>query len=291
MSTVTPIPAREVVRDSINRLIGTNGRAKPRKEPTFSIEDVTPARAAKYLATAARNRNRKASVVARYAADMRNGRWLLNGEGLKIDQDGNLIDGQHRAAAIVEAGVTVRMVVMRNVPAESFATLDQGSRRTAGDHLGLLGETNPNHLGVALGHLRRYERGDLFDTSPRGYHVSGPELVETLERFPGVRESVRIAEAAKHVISVGMLAFFHMAFARKDQALADWFVNAVADGTGLTDTDAVYHLRERLLKTRAANTRMHRVDIMKLVVQAWNKHRANEPCFKLIMPTEFPEIE
>lgn len=57
------------------------------------------------------NRN----TVAAYAADMKAGKWLLNGEAIVFDKDGNLLNGQHRLTAVYESDVKIKSVVIWGV--------------------------------------------------------------------------------------------------------------------------------------------------------------------------------
>ncbi len=56
-----------------------------------------------------------------------------NGDSIRIDVDGNVLDGQHRLAAIVKVGKPVTMLIAKDVDREAFATIDTGKRRTVGD--------------------------------------------------------------------------------------------------------------------------------------------------------------
>lgn len=287
MSVMTT-PARNAVKEALSSLTG-NGR-KITKEPVFSIEDVTTTKATKWLETNDRNRPLRRRLVTRYATDMRNGRWRLNGETIKLDTDGRLLDGQHRLRAILESGCTTRMAVVRNVDPASFATMDQGVKRAGYDHLALLGYKNAHALSVAAGHLRRYLRGDIGARDPVGGFVSGPEIVDTVEEFPELQDSVTAAHRCAICGPIGVFAFLHFAFSRKDAALADWFIGALGSGEGLSASDPVYRLRERLLR-REVNTHMHGTRIMAICITAWNKTRAGERVVRLLAPDFIPEIE
>lgn len=288
MSTVTTTPARTVVRDAINRMTG-NGREKHRGGIEYSREMVTPAKAEKWLGRNKRNRKLRTRDVAKYATDMRNGHWVENGETIKFDTDGDLADGQHRLHAVIDSGASVWMNVARGIEPEAFATLDRGAKRSAGDYLYLLGEKDTTNLAVAVAHVRRAERGDQWGMGLR-YVVTPAEVGETLEKHPGIRDSLRRAHN-KTVGWVGLLAFLHYSFARKDAAAADWFLDALKGGEGLGASDAVYRLREMLLDARRPGRRMDWVTAMKAIITAWNKHRAGERCRILRVPDGFPEIE
>ena len=98
-----------------------------------SVVNVTPEIAREWLEKNMKN-NRPVlkATVHSYARQMRNGTWNLTHQGIAFDEDGNLIDGQHRLSAVVEANIPVMMNVTRNVerkPGEVF-TIDMGRKRT-----------------------------------------------------------------------------------------------------------------------------------------------------------------
>jgi len=96
--------------------------------------EITPIMAVDFLKRNPNNRKINTKIVHRYAADIKNGKWKEDtGELIKISEDGNLIDGQHRLSAIVEAGVSVYLHVAFNVSSTVFDVLDTGKKRSASD--------------------------------------------------------------------------------------------------------------------------------------------------------------
>lgn len=79
----------------------------------FQIIDITPQMAAEFLSKNTFNRNVSSVAVRKYAADMKNGKWRLNHQGIAFDENGVLVDGQHRLLAIIQAAKTIRMPVVR----------------------------------------------------------------------------------------------------------------------------------------------------------------------------------
>jgi hypothetical protein len=98
------------------------------------IEEITPELAREYLANVAERRRdqwlRPARVEA-YAADMKTGNWALNGaHPIMFDEDGRLYGGLLRMQAVVRSGVTVRMIVARDVnPDVLDAAMSNGQHR------------------------------------------------------------------------------------------------------------------------------------------------------------------
>ena len=83
---------------------------------TMTVENITPEKAREYLKTNTDNyRKISRAKSAIYAREMKAGKWELNGEGIMFAEDGTLKNGQHRLAAILMAGIPVRMTVIRGI--------------------------------------------------------------------------------------------------------------------------------------------------------------------------------
>ena len=118
-------------------------------KPRLELRRVTPEWAADILRkhdesiTALKYRQRpiNTKVVENYATDMKAGNWGVTGQGISFDENGNLMDGQHRLSAIVKAGVTMDMVVLWGVPQrvsdqiKSIDVIDIGRKRNVGQQL------------------------------------------------------------------------------------------------------------------------------------------------------------
>lgn len=82
-----------------------------------TIETITPEWATEIIERHnPRNRNVSESTVAIYATDMKNDRWTLTHQGIALDENDDLIDGQHWLWAVIFAGVPVKMMVTRGIP-------------------------------------------------------------------------------------------------------------------------------------------------------------------------------
>lgn len=109
---------------------------------------VTPAKARKWLDNNAGNRPIVAARVARYAALMKAGKWEMNGETIILGPKEELIDGQHRLSALIEANVSVVLLVARGVPVTARPTIDIGKSRSLPHIITMMydDETNVNNV-------------------------------------------------------------------------------------------------------------------------------------------------
>ena len=104
----------------------------------YAWELVTPEKAQEWLKlNPSNNRTISVRMVSRYARDMAEGRWNRTHQGIAFDVNGDLVDGQHRLHAVVQAGVPVHMLVVRGLGVDLRASIDQGLSRTAAYLTGL----------------------------------------------------------------------------------------------------------------------------------------------------------
>lgn len=113
---------------------------------------VTPEMATKWLEEGnVHNRSVRQSVVERYARDMANGDWMLTHEGIAFDNNGVLIDGQHRLWAVIESKTPTSFMVARGAETATQAVIDGSLPRTMVDTMKLAfgREVSANALSVA----------------------------------------------------------------------------------------------------------------------------------------------
>lgn len=115
-----------------------NGRPlaveRPAPEPTVMRFIVSPQQAAEWLQRNTRNRGLRQHRVDQYARDMKAGRWdVALCDPIAFNVSGDVLNGQHRLWAIVEAAVTLPMWVQFNVPNETQLVMDGGIIRRPED--------------------------------------------------------------------------------------------------------------------------------------------------------------
>ena len=234
---------------------------------------ITPEMAKAMLEKNIRNRNLNARRVTHLANQMRDGRWKFNGDTICINGE-QLIDGQHRLAAIIESGTPIPAILVEGLPSDVFDTKDTGKPRTGADTLSAKGEINCTLLAGALGHIHRYLTGTVF----RSQELLTNQLIEELlAQHPAIRRSVHLCQKTRKLISPSMLSACHYLFSQKDQNAADQFVRDLVAGDSLHNRDGVYWLRERLMQNTLAKAKLRTEYIFALTIKAWNARRACQP--------------
>lgn len=170
---------------------------------THNWEVITPEIAEEILENAAakgyKNRKLRKGVVDVYANDMKNGDWQeTNPQPIVIDDNGVLVDGQHRLSAVVQSGVTLAMFVTRNVPHIAVPTMDIGIQRSVSDAIQFNGMDAPKDVAAVVKH-RLTLKGRSMQThdSARNLRISKPEMYK--EASDNAEEYKLTAEYAKQV--------------------------------------------------------------------------------------------
>jgi hypothetical protein len=252
-------------------------------EPIAKWETWTPERAASVLkAQQAENRHIRPTVVDRYAKDMAAGRWQENGETI-IFNGARLLNGQHRLSAVIQSGVTLRLLTVREVAATTFATLDTGLSRTPGDTV--RGELfhvfggNYNVIAAAGGNIYEYlSSGDI--TSLPQHRPSRQELIKTVTDYSAeLMGSLKQLHARQtHILgSPSRLLTWHFLCGRRYSEERDVFFNALVEGTDLRSDRPVRILRERLLAERASRRSLPARHLHAFYVKAWNSELLGRP--------------
>lgn len=120
----------------------------------LEVVTMTPEWASRILAKQnTKNRHMRPGRVQKYSHAIKSGEWKLTQQGIAIGSDGVLLDGQHRLAAIVEAGVPVQIAMATDCDPSIFTVIDTGAGRTASDALYLAGAV---HTVAASAGLKAY---------------------------------------------------------------------------------------------------------------------------------------
>jgi hypothetical protein len=244
---------------------------------------ITPRMAKKWLAKNSKNRPLSERTVAYYADMMRRGLWVLNGDTIRFDEDGTLIDGQHRLAAVVMSNTSIQSYVINDLPKAAFFTIDEGKPRSFSDRLASWNEKNYTTLGGALSNLLRLRDATYNLPNPK---TNPRDLKALLDKHPGIREAVAESMGSK-VLRAAMQASFRYVFGLIDAERAKLFFERLEEGVGLTKDMPEYQLRQVLLTRLSHGAKLDMRQLAAFVIKAWNAAFTNQP-LKLL---KFQEAE
>lgn len=244
--------------------------------------------------------------VRQYAEEMKNRRWQLNGDSIRFDEYGNLLDGQHRLAACIEAQTVFRTMVIRGLPSEVMTTIDVGKKRTLADTLTLEGVTNAKAMSAVLLRIHRIHKGPDFVVSPNLLNYTNQmgldlykefsDVAPLLEKVYANREFRLMAPSLPWVVAglyfLGEVYPASEINLRMLETFTHCLINGETDkGIGLVSTNPVRQLRSKYNQIRQQNKdrlAQNTPDWQTLsyLFMAWNLHYKEKSVSRLQMPRD-----
>jgi hypothetical protein len=243
----------------------------------FQTELVTPQLAAAYLEKNNRNRPMSAGRVRLYVQVMKRGEWMFNGDPIRFSDRGELIDGQHRLKAVCESGCAQQFFVIRDLPFETFKTIDIGASRTGGDILALDGIKNAN---ISSAGARLFLMWKMTGNPVHGNPDKKPTNAQILDfaRDNDILERAASYAAGqgflKKFMSTSLTAFLYLAISTVSEEKAVEFLDSVNSPSVIKSSDPAFMLRERLVSDFGNKARLKRPEKIALAMKAfrlWHK--------------------
>lgn len=265
--------------------------AEEREFPLPVTELVTPAKATNWLENNKfNNRTISDRMVDKIARDIKDNKWVYDGNSIKFDKEGNVIDGQHRLWAVIKSQKTVRMLVMRGFSGDAVHTIDIGKPRSNGDVLHFGGFKNTNNLAHSCRISIAYKEcsGDLqkWASDKSGNKtLSSHEILKEAETNKGLVEAVNQVVSMRFIkkyISIGNAAFCYNLFSRIDKIAANEFFYLLDKGIDLPEGHPVLLLRNTLTLKEHMVMRYYKGGnyktsyVIGLIIKAWNAYRDNK---------------
>lgn len=251
------------------------------------IVEITPQLAEILMSRNTNNRPINNSNVNYLIKEIKSGNWKLNGESIKIDKDGNMIDGQHRLTAIIKTGVSLSLFIMSGFKSEIFTVLDTGRKRQGSDALSTHGVLNASTMASTIKHIIQFENLSYSETGAAGRTISNQGMIEY---YDANSESLTksVAFGKKHyvncnkILTPSLIAVFHYLFEKKSEVECEIFLTTLCSGLGLEAQSPINVLRNKLIANLGdkKNTLKQSV-VVKYVIVAWNKFRKGESCKQL----------
>ena len=219
---------------------------------TTEVVQVTPDYAEALLRRNPNNRDIKAARVAEWSSIIRNGKWELNGETIVIGESGNLLDGQHRLAAVVATGFTVPMLLVSGIKDESSDTIDTGVGRSASDIAGMRGLKYATTQAPSATFVYRVISGaDWTIPVPASY------TLETARRYPSIEEGCAFyiqnpTLRALLPCSVYATIYTYLKEIAQRADLAETFAQQMATGNGIQPGSPIGAFRNRIMALRGS---------------------------------------
>lgn len=252
-------------------------------ENTISeVVTITPQIATQWLRCNKINRPVRKAHVNFLAQEILNGNWQVNGQPVIIAHTEDVIDGQHRLLAVVEAGQPIKTLVVYGVAPEAFSTIDTGIVRSGADALCLHFTDHTQSVvkavATAVGWVRSLERGTVHHGKRR---ISNTDIIEYAQSHLSLfahAEQLLAFPKDNRPLSLGVGTACYEIFARKNEDAADAFMSSLYTGEALTREDVEWQLRQSFAKDAQRTTsKLPTIIKVRMVIKAWNWRRRGMP--------------
>jgi len=243
---------------------------------TLLVEEmrITPGMAGLWLKHNTLNRPLSRKHVLFLAKEIISGNWQMNGQGIVIAENENVLDGQHRLHAIIEAGKPIKTLVIYGVKEDAFKTIDTGKVRGGSDVLSLnFPEATANLCKTVATAIRWTLAIDSCFLSRHSMKTSNTEILKFVTNNPSLWRCAEIILGyPKNVrpLSVGPGTGLFFCFHKKDVADATYFIRRFYTGEQLKVSDGEYILRDLLIKDLLRKSRIQARDRVRAVIKTWN---------------------
>lgn len=241
------------------------------------VRTITPAMAEEMLKKNTQNRPLNQNYAQLYAKDMKAGNWKLNGEPIIFDDNGNLIDGQHRLMAVVIAGVPVDMLVVYGVGSDSFETIDSGKKRTAADAFSLSGITNPFVMSGIISVYLSIAKSVSTNESLAKRCVTTSGVLDEYNRSPRFWEDIKKDTYAVQATGINLITRVklgaYMAYLIRDrnhspQEVIEYFSQVCGRAACVSpSTQTVFNI---LAKNKMSKSKLPKPYLEYAIIKGWN---------------------
>jgi hypothetical protein len=257
---------------------------------------LTPEEASRLLEHNTLNRPLNDQHVKRLANQIIAGKWRFNGDTIKISDDHQVLDGQHRLWAVLEAKTAITTIIVGGIARDAFATIDTLRKpRSGGDVLALMGATgNKSSTAAALTWLIRWQKGILETYKQPAHRIENSDIEHAFINNPGITRALERCSPLRGTASPALVGFFYYILSNRSPELAERMVYTMENPAGIAMSDPYFRLRMYFvsdhqrkdalvtiaLMIKATNAAYHGREIK---VLRWQNQGQN--------PEEFPRLE
>jgi hypothetical protein len=197
------------------------------------------------LAMNTNNRPIKETVVKTYMQDIQDGRWFLTNQGIGVDENGVLVDGQHRLLAIKNCGYPpLPILVVYGLNSKAQEVVDQHSKRSVRDIWRIIFNASVSHHAPAIcAVLYKHQHGW------HGGAITPQRLKDILDEYIDQIEFVLSSLPNSKAYAAPYLAGFSLVAKQRPHQLEKIrdFIHKVITGENLNKKMPEFHLRNLVI--------------------------------------------
>lgn len=215
--------------------------------------------------------------------------WPYVGDPLRVDKNGKVLDGQHRARAVELACQTnphffLVVDLITGLEPETRANMDVGRRRSSSDEIHMRGIKNSGTCSSAARLLMRWNGDTIL---PDSFTPASPEIVrfvwenqDRLERSAGIGYSAHVLMYAKPSVATA----FHYRATMVDPIRADEFFHFLRTGEDMRAGNPIHTFRNKIIRARTESLREDQNEQLYHFCTAWRDWTQRRTNYKFMPP-------
>lgn len=255
---------------------------------SIEVKEITPKLAKDVLENHNNlNRNRNKEHVRALLKNMKQGTWRFNGDTIRFDRGGELIDGQHRLAALVEFGKPLPMIVVKGFDKETIKTIDQEIKpRNLADLFKMNGVKDAVTVSAiinrffAMGGTNSFISSNRYSRAPApgtvlnskttidakyNEYFANPDLWDDIASY--ARRCYKNTRLLRISDIGGMYAFLYLRVHHSDEEIRGFFNRLCFTET---DVNVINLLRDTLIRDLTSKIPMTSLVKSQYLTKAWN---------------------
>lgn len=235
------------------------------------VIELTPTLARRLLDSNDINRPIDQKHVDFLATQIKAGLWDENGASVVISSTGRLLDGQHRCWAVIDADMSITVVLVAEVSEEARYTIDSGNKvRTAANALVMKQVPNANRAAAVI-------RGiyNLAYNRPN-YRITPRQVVDFAERHPFVQDAVQYTTGVKRSMPLRYLGSLHYInhaytpWGKKVDDFIEVFKTGEDNSMLYSPALAAYEFYDKWAERK---TKLGEIDEINILLRSWEAYR------------------
>ena len=234
---------------------------------------ITPTMARQWLRANTHNRPLTRKHVEFLTQQIDTDQWQQNGSTIVVSDDGQVLDGQHRLHAIMEAGKAVEAIVVYGIDAEAFRTIDTGRNRSGGDVLAMHYLNATQFLCQSVATAARWSIAFAQKNYRTNERISNTDILALVHEHPDLWSCAETLNGypKERPMPIGPGAALFYQFRQRSADQANNFMRRFYTGVELEADDIEYMLRAMLHRDAAQRiAKLPMVVKVKMVIKAWN---------------------
>lgn len=226
--------------------------------------------------------------------ELNNGNWVFNADPIRFDENGLMIDGQHRLHLIVESGRSLAFFVITGLGADVFKSIDSGKKRSGSDVFSIDNISNATQAAAVVKFIYAFNNGKYSENRASIRTLSNSDALQYYYDYDAdkIQEAIRfygkLASQNRAIMTPSLICGFYYLLTEIDQEKGFDFMEKLCSGANLDGNSPINALRNKIIRSKIdKNYKIGNLELLQNITYAWQKYLDGKACKTLKIPSDF----